>query len=305
MGKRIRRLLAVAFAMSLATGVLAACGSDDDSADSGDSGGDDKSQTMTIAYIPWDEDIAISYLWKHVLEEEGYEDVELKQLDAAPIFVALSKGDADFFFDVWLPQTHKDYWEEYGDQLDDIGVWYDQATLNIAVPDYMDIDSIPELDQVADEVDGQIIGIESGAGLSRTTKEAIEDGKITDKLKLVTSSTPAMLSELKKATEAEKPIVVTLWHPHWAYAAYPIKDLEDPDKAMGGKEELHIVGRQDVADDFPTFRDALSDWTMDDDTLASLEKTVIQEHEDDPEAGVDEWVKDNEDFVKKMSDSLK
>src|SRR5690625_5534396 len=182
MGKRIRRLLAVAFAMSLATGVLAACGSDDDSADSGDSGGDDKSQTMTIAYIPWDEDIAISYLFRSVLEEEGYEDVELKQLDAAPIFVALSKGDADFFFDTWLPQTHKDYWEEYGDQLDDIGVWYDQATLNIAVPEYMDIDSIPELDQVADEVDGQIIGIESGAGLSRTTKEAIEDGKITDKL---------------------------------------------------------------------------------------------------------------------------
>src|SRR5699024_5714537 len=133
----------------------------------------------------------------------------------------------------------------------------------------------------------------------------IEDGKITDKLKLVTSSTPAMLSELKKATEAEKPIVVTLWHPHWAYAAYPIKDLKDPDGAMGDKEEIHIVGRQDVADDFPTFRDALSDWTMDDDTLASLEKTVIQEHEDDPEAGVDEWVKDNEDFVKKMSDSLK
>lgn len=307
MGKRIRRFLAVAFAASLATGVLAACGSDSDDSD-GDGGGtegDDKSQGMTIAYIPWDEDIAISYLWKYVLEEEGYEDVELKQLDAAPIFVALSKGDADFFFDTWLPDTHKDYWEDYGDQLDDIGVWYDEATLNIAVPEYMDVDSIADLDDVADDVDGKIIGIESGAGLSRTTKEALEDDKISDKFELVTSSTPAMLSELKKATDAEDPIVVTLWHPHWAYDAYPIKDLDDPDEAMGGKEEIHIVGREDVEDDFPTFREALSEWTMDDDTLASLENTVIEDHEDDPEEGVEEWVADNQEFVDQMADALK
>src|SRR5699024_1986184 len=114
----------------------------------------------------------------------------------------------------------------------DLGVWYDQATLNIAVPEYMDIDSIPELDQVADKVDHTITGIDAGAGLTRTTKEAIKNGDIPDDYELVTSSTPAMLSALKKATEAEEPIVVTLWHPHWAYNAFPIKDLKDPDGAM-------------------------------------------------------------------------
>src|SRR5690554_1100356 len=44
---------------------------------------------------------------------------------------------------------------------------------------------------------------------------------------LQTSSTPTMLTELETALENCEPIVVSLWHPHWAYAAYSIKDLED------------------------------------------------------------------------------
>src|SRR5699024_12733441 len=64
---------------------------------------DDKSLTIPIA-AGWDEDIAVSHLWKYVLEEHGY-SVKLPNLDVAPLFVGLADGEADIFFDTWLPNT--------------------------------------------------------------------------------------------------------------------------------------------------------------------------------------------------------
>src|SRR3546814_16582001 len=82
------------FLGALMVGVLAltaaACGDDDDdaattegTAESTDEGtANESGGSVTIGYIPWDEDIAVTYLWQHVLEENGL-DVTLEQLDVA------------------------------------------------------------------------------------------------------------------------------------------------------------------------------------------------------------------------------
>jgi glycine betaine/proline transport system substrate-binding protein len=74
---------------------------------------------------------------------------------------------------------------------------------------------------VGDEVGHKIIGIEPGAGLTMATQRMIKDYGLSD-WTLQTSTTAAMLAALKKAVDAKKPIVVTLWRPHWAYSAYPL-----------------------------------------------------------------------------------
>lgn len=133
------------------------------------------SGSISIAYIPWDEDIAVTYLWKKVLEDNGYE-VSVEQLDVAPTFQGIADGNVDLFFDTWLPVTHEDYWTQYGDDIEDLGIWYDNAKLTIAVPDYMDITSLDELGSIGDQIDHEIIGIEPGAGLTRVTKEEMMPG---------------------------------------------------------------------------------------------------------------------------------
>ncbi len=305
--KRTLRSIATATTAGIAILGLAACGS----SDSGSAGSDTASGsssasgggggTITIGYIPWDEDITVTNTWKQVLEDQGY-TVETKQLDVAPTFVGLSKGDIDLFFDAWLPKTHEDYWKKYGDKIDDMGVWYDNAKLTMAVPDYVDVQSIADLKGKADEFNGKIIGIEPGAGLTRITQDqAIPDYQLGDSYKLLTSSTAAMLSELKKATDAKKPVVVTLWRPHWAYAAFPIRDLKDPKNAMGDAEKIHTLARQGFANDFPDVAKMLGKFTMNDEQLGSLENLVLQENSDDPAKGVNEWLKDNPDFVSQLT----
>jgi glycine betaine/proline transport system substrate-binding protein len=291
-----RRILG-ALSATVAMVALAACGGSSEAGDTEASGGSDKS--LTIGYIPWDEDIAVTHVWTQVLEDKGY-DVEMKQLDVAPTFVGLAEGDIDLFFDAWLPTTHSDYWEDYGDQVEDIGVWYDNAKLTIAVPEYVDAQTIADLQGNASTFDGKIVGIEPGAGLTRITQDEAMPTYGLDDYELVTSSTAAMLTELQKATENKEPIVVTLWRPHWAYDAFPIRDLEDPEGAMGEAEEIHTLAREGFSEDFPEVTAMLENFTMDDAQLGALENLVLREHKDDPATGAQVWLEENPDFVESL-----
>ncbi|MEX2587100.1 MAG: glycine betaine ABC transporter substrate-binding protein [Actinomycetota bacterium] len=284
-----RAIMVVAILAALAL-LTAACGNGD-TGTTGAADGDGPS--VNIGWIPWDEDVAVTHLWKYLLEEEGYQ-VSLTQLDVAPVYQGLADGDVDVFLDGWLPATHADYWERFGDELEDVGVWYDSGTLNLAVPANLDdIQTIGDLQGKADMFEGRIVGIEPGAGLMRVTREEAVPTYGLEDYEVLEGSTPAMLAELERALDRDEPIVVTLWHPHWAYASYDIKDLEDPEGAMGDAENLHVLGRPGFSDDFPELAGWLANFELPDDALASLEQLVINEYsQGEEQQAVEEWLSD-------------
>lgn len=280
------KLLVVAV---LAFGSVSLIGCESDKTSKSESKG-----SLKIGWIPWDEDVAVSYLWKQLLEEEGY-DVELTQLDVAPLYMGLAKGELDLFLDTWLPVTHSDYWAKYGDDIDKLGVWYYNAILTMAVPSYVDIDSVDELVGNEELFDGQVIGIEPGAGLTRITREEVMPGYGLGGYELVEGSTTAMLSELTRATSKNEPLVVTLWRPHWAYGAFDIKDLEDPKGLLGEAEEISSLSRKGFSDDFPEVAGWIGDFKMNDEQLSSLSQLVIDEYGvGQEEEAVIEWLSDPE-----------
>ncbi|MFC7342688.1 glycine betaine ABC transporter substrate-binding protein [Saccharopolyspora griseoalba] len=290
LGSRHRRLTALFAVLAALVLVAASCGGRE--ADTGQ-----ESKQIKIGYIAWDEDIAVTYLFKHLLEDRGYQ-VNITELEAGPIYAGLAQGNPDLFLDAWLPATHADYWKQYGSQLEDLGVWYDQGTLNIAVPNYLtDINSIADLKGKGSMFGGKITGIDPGAGLSRTTKEMLPQYGLEGEYQLQTSSTTAMLAALQKATDEQQPIVVTLWHPHWAYARYPIKDLQDPRGAMGEAEQLHAVGRQGFSQDFPEVTGMLKRFKLTDQQLASLENEINNAGKGQEQQAAKEWAEANPEVI--------
>lgn len=294
MKKRGRYVTALVLALMLAlTGMFAGgCSADGDTNGTSDNGSTADGGTIRIGWMPWDEDIAATFLWERILTDEGY-DVELTQLDVAPVFEGVASGDLDLFLDAWLPSTHEDYWAEYGDRLEDLAVWYDNGLLTWAVPEYMDIESIEELSGMESELDNRIVGIEPGAGLTRLSREAVMPDYGLDGYELIEGSTPAMLAELERAIKDEAPIVVTLWRPHWAYGVFPIKDLADPKGSLGEAEEIHAIARAGFSADFPEVAVWVGAFKMDDDQLAGLEDLVLNEYGTGQEAAaVEEWLSD-------------
>jgi glycine betaine/proline transport system substrate-binding protein len=299
----MKRLKMASAALAAAALLLAATGCDSGDSETAGDGGQSSSggKQITIGYINWDEDVAVTHLWQKVLQDKGY-DVKIQQIgDAGPTYVGLSKGDIDLFFDGWLPATHATYWKQYGSQLTDVATWYDSAPLTIAVPDYVtDVTSLADLKSHADEFDSTITGIEPGAGETGVVKKMMKAYGLSD-WKLQTSSTSGMLSALEKSTKAKKPIVVDLWRPHWAYTVYPIHDLKDPKGAMGKPDGIHAIGTGSFATDFPEVDAMVKKFTMSDDQLGSLEQAVLVDNKENPDKGVATWLAANPDFEKSLA----
>jgi len=250
--------------------------------------------TVKLVYVNWAEGVAMTNLAKVILEDKMGYNVEITMADVAPIFTALANNDQDAFMDSWLPVTHGSYIEEYGDDLEDLGINYKDAKLGLVVPSYMPIDSIADLNTVKDELDGQITGIDSGAGMMAQTETAITEYDLD--LELLPGSGSAMTAALGAAIDENESIVVTGWAPHWMFARWDLKILEDPKLIFGDSENIHTMARKGLSTDMPEVAEFLTNFTVNDQQLGSL-MGAIADSDEDPDAVARTWMAENEELV--------
>ncbi|WP_338694650.1 ABC transporter permease/substrate binding protein [Streptomyces sp. Q6] len=261
-----------------------------------------KGKKISIGYIPWDEGVASTFLWKEILEQRGF-DVEAKQMDAGPLYTSLAQGNIDFETDSWLPTTHAQYWKKYGKQLDDLGAWYGETSLELTVPAYMKgIDSLADLKGQGAKFGGKITGIEASAGETALLKSKVLKAYGLDKeYKVVDSSTPAMLAELKRAYAKKQPIVVPLWSPHWAYNDYKLKKLKDPKGVWGKGDGVHTLSRKGFGDENPEVAKWLKNFKMTEKQLTSLEAEINKAGKGRQQDAVKTWLKSHPGVVDKLA----
>ncbi|RYM06718.1 glycine betaine ABC transporter substrate-binding protein [Sporolactobacillus sp. THM7-7] len=253
--------------------------------------GADKDKVITIGYIPWDEDIAVTYMWKELLEEKGYK-VKVAQADVAPLFAGVAQGNMDLFLDVWMPITHKSYMERFGGKFKILNTWYKRADSGLAVPDYVQAKTIEDLKNHKSAFKGKIVSIEPGTGIQELTNNAIK-GYGLNGWQVIDSSTPAMLAELGRAIEHKQPIIVTLWRPHWAFKKYPIRYLEDPKSYLNpkGPEHIQTISSLQFPKDHPEVAKWLRQFKMNEEDLAALEAEMNDTK--DTTKAVKKWISEN------------
>jgi len=102
---------------------------------------------VKVTYVSWDDVIASSNVVKYVLENKLDFEVEMLQVEPGPMFAGLAEGDADAMVGAWLPTTHAAFYEKYEGEFEDLGVNLHGTQNGLAVPEYMDIDSIEDLQE--------------------------------------------------------------------------------------------------------------------------------------------------------------
>ncbi|MER7924536.1 ABC transporter permease/substrate binding protein [Streptomyces sp. NPDC096057] len=261
-----------------------------------------KGKNITIGYIPWDEGIASTFLWKEILEERGYK-VTTTQYAAGPLYTGLATGQVDFQTDSWLPTTHAEYWKKYGKQLDDLGSWYGSTSLELTVPSYVkDVNTLADLKTHASEFGGKITGIEPSAGMMGLLKDKVlKEYGLQGSYDVVDGSTPAMLAELKRAYAKQQPILVTLWSPHWAYSDFKLKKLKDPKGAWGKGDGVHTLARKGFADDNPDVGTWLKDFRMSEAQLTGLEAQIQKSGKGGEQDAVRTWLKGQPGLVDRLA----
>lgn len=269
-------------------------------------------QVIRLAYVEWSSEIASTNLVKTIIEDElGYE-CEIISMTAGEMWEAVALGEVDAMVAAWLPGTHGHFYEQYRDRIVDLGPNLEGTQTGLVVPvvspgrqtagtglqnePYITVNSIPELSEHIDKFSGKIIGIDREAGIMRQAREAMDVYGL-DEFELVDGSEVSMTAELANAIRHLDWIVVTGWIPHWKFARWNLKFLEDPENVFGGREQIHTIVREGLEEDAPDVYEFLDNfhWTPGD--MDQLMLWIEEQNGIYPMDSARRWIRYNEDLV--------
>jgi len=254
---------------------------------------------LRIGWTAWSDAEAVTKLAAKILETRLKQPVKLVLLDIGLQYQGLAKGDIDAMLMAWLPLTHKPYMDKLGDQVVNLGPLYTRARLGWVVPDYIPKNQLNSIDdlkdrKVARKISRQINGIDPGAGLMQASEKAIKAYGL-QRYRLISSSGAGMTAALARAIKRKKWIVVTGWSPHWIFARWKLRYLEDPKQALGGRERVHVLVRKNFYQDFPVeVTEFLSRLFI---PLQELEAIMAEASDSSYETAVANYIKQHPDSV--------
>jgi len=212
-------------------------------------------KNITMGTLSWEDLTPITGITKKALENSGYTVKVVEFSEWGIAYVALTKGDIQ----VLASQTDYaayDYWNKNKNRLEKLSPVSFGLYQGIAVPKYVDIDSIDQLNDNADKFSNKIIGIEPGSGLMSDATNAV--GSYGLKLKLLEGSTAAMTAALKSAVDRKEWVAVTVWEPSWMAQKYDLKFLKDPKGVFPPAQGYYWVGHKGFSESYPHAREVMA-----------------------------------------------
>lgn len=212
-------------------------------------------KTIRMGTMAWEDLTPISGITRKVLEDKGY-TVELTEFSEWGIaYAALAKGDVQVMVSQ-IDYAASDYWDRNKNRLEKISPVSHGLYQGIAVPSYVTIESIEQLNDHADQFGGRIVGIEPGSGVMREAADVVSDYGLD--LQLVEGSTAAMTAALQSATDRQDWIAVIVWEPSWMVQKYDTRFLNDPKGIFAPAQGYYWIGQDGFSAENPEAREIIA-----------------------------------------------
>jgi len=196
---------------------------------------------LSIGYVDgWSDSVATTFVASEVIKQKLGYPVKLQAVATGIMWQGVATGKLDAMLSAWLPVTHGEYWAKDKDKVVNYGPNFKDAKIGLIVPDYVAAKSVEDL-KTDTTFKNKIVGIDAGSGVMLKTAEAIKAYGLTD-YKLQASSGAGMIVELTRAEEAHESIAVTGWVPHWMFAKWKLRFLDDPKGVYGAAETVNSIG---------------------------------------------------------------
>jgi glycine betaine/proline transport system substrate-binding protein len=280
-GKRLAAILA------LVLGALALTGC----------GGLGQGRVLILANIGWDENVAVANLTKILLEDKlDYERVDIdtnEDLDST--YRRVASGELDAFQDVWLPNQEA-LLDQVAEEVEHLDPWFlGETKQGMAVPAYMDVRSIDELNSTDVKL---IWGIEPSSVMQQEVDQEVMSAYGL-KQKLVAAPTAGMLAEVEHLYSFREEFIFLAWSPHWMNQRFDIRYLEDPKDAMGPTNdpaECSTIVREGLQEDDPVAYAFMEALKLTEEQINDLESVINDE--DDPLEGARRWASENRAVIR-------
>jgi glycine betaine/proline transport system substrate-binding protein len=251
-------------------------------------------KTIAMGTMSWEDLTPITGITKKVLEDAGY-TVDVTEFSEWGIaYAALAKGDVQLL----ASQTDyvaQDYWNKNKSRLEKISPVSHGLYQGIAVPSYVTINSIEELNENADKFGGKIVGIEPGSGLMRDTDNAVDEYDLD--LELVEGSSAGMTAALKSAVDRNEWIAVTLWDPSWMFQKFNVKYLEDPKGVFPPPQSYYWIGQDGFSAANPEARELIGSVFIPKENIPAI-NAAVKDGKSMDEAVAD-WIAANADLIER------
>jgi len=146
---------------------------------------------------------------------------------------------------------------------------------------------------VKEKFEGKIIGIDPGAGIMKATGDAVEQYGLD--YEVVEGSDATMAAALKQAIDNKEWVAVTGWTPHWKFARWDLKFLEDPKKVYGEAETINTIVRKGLKADMPDVYAVCDNFKWDGKQIGSA--MAMAEELGDDKAAARKWIEENQELV--------
>ena len=246
--------------------------------------------TLRLGWSPWADAEVVSLIAQSVIQQAYDVNVERVLADIGIQYASLARGDLDLMLMAWLPLTHRDYYRRVRERVVDFGSMY-SGRLGWVVPDYVpefELSSIPDLrdPSLAARFENRVQGIDPGSGLNQASALALKTYLLKD-LELVSSSSAAMTAVLDQAIRQQRWVIVTSWTPHWMFARYRLRFLQDPERVFGGIEWIHALGRPQLDLEMQDVAGFLTRFHLPDQEMSDL---LLQANDLTAEAAVEDYI---------------
>src|SRR6056297_1376747 len=252
-------------------------------------------EPVKLVYVDWASELASAHVVKAVIEEKLDRECQLLSVSLIAMWESIAAGDQDATVAAWLPSLQSRFLEEHRSEVQDLGPNLEGTKIGLVVPDYVNIDSITELESKADKFNNKIVGIDPHAGIMDKTAAALEAYKL-ENMKLVTGSGPTMTKILGKAIKEQRWIVVTGWTPHWKFAKYDLKYLQDPLGVYGEEESIHSIVRKGLQEDMPEVYSFLENFYWEPEDMQAV-MLLAKDENLAYQGAAQKWIKQNEELV--------
>lgn len=251
----IRRTARFVTAGLIAVGLLASCGSDDESSDettppaestpASEPAGSTPAASgegIVLAVNPWTGSAVNANVAKVVLESQLGTSVELLDIDENATWVGMDAGEIDAVLEVW-PSGHAADYETYitGKQsVVDLGLLGPSAKIGWYVPTFV-IDEHPELATWEGFKDPELAKLfataesgDLGQFLMGDPSYVTFDEQIIANLGLplkyvVAGSEAGLITSIEAAIADQKPLLLQFWQPHWLQSKVDLTEVKLPE----------------------------------------------------------------------------
>lgn len=213
-------------------------------------------RTVVIGHVNLSFYEATAAVFQNVLERSGY-NVAMKKGPHSVMYPLLAEGEFDLFVAAWLPNTHGQYWEEYGKDLTLVTPLYSDAKLFWAVPEYVPesaVKSVADLAKpdVAAKMEKTIRGPGADSGLMMRSKTLMAHYDLSQAgYELSPGKAEDWINAFNTNIKAQNWFVMPLWQPQYLNKVANLRILEEPGKILGEADTAWLVAHNSASAKIP------------------------------------------------------